>query len=114
MNITKNKDGSKLTLTLEGRLDTTTAPDFQDTLLGEIKTGKSILLDFSELAYVSSAGLRSILIGAKSMRERNGFFAIANAGEKIRRVFQLSGLAKHFHSFESVDAAAEYVAGAGR
>ena len=61
MNISKSTENGQIVLKLNGRLDTTTAPDFQDTLLSEIKSGKNIMLDFSELAYVSSAGLRSLL-----------------------------------------------------
>ena len=47
MNISKSTENGQIVLKLNGRLDTTTAPDFQDTLLSEIKSGKNIMLDFS-------------------------------------------------------------------
>ena len=55
MNISKSTENGQTVLKLNGRLDTTTAPDFQDTLLGEIKTGKSIMTGFSDILTIESA-----------------------------------------------------------
>ena len=91
MNISKSTENGQTVLKLTGRLDTTTAPDFQDTLLGEIKTGKSILLDFSELAYVSSAGLRSLLTGQKAVAAGGQTMTLRHVSDEIMEVFDMTG-----------------------
>ena len=91
MNIVKTSEGSKLTLALEGRLDTTTAPDFQETLLAEIKTGSNIMLDFAGLAYVSSAGLRSLLTGQKAVAAGGQTMTLRHVSEEIMEVFDMTG-----------------------
>ena len=90
MNISKSTENGQTVLKLNGRLDTTTAPDFQDTLLGEIKTGKSILLDFSEL-YVSSAGLRSLLTGQKAVAAGGQTMTLRHVSDEIMEVFDMTG-----------------------
>ncbi len=93
-------------ISFSGELNSMTAPEADAAIAAVCKEGcMALIFDFAELTYLSSAGLRSILIGAKDMRERNGRFAVANASEKIQRVFQLSGLARHFASFASIEAA---------
>lgn len=76
---------------LTGRLDTTTAPDFQKTLLDEIQSGKNIVLDFSSLAYVSSAGLRALLIGQKTVTANQQTMVLRNVSEEIMEVFDMTG-----------------------
>ncbi len=93
-------------MSFSGELNSVTAPEADAAIAAVCKEGcMALIFDFAALTYLSSAGLRSILIGAKNMRERGGRFAVANAGEKIQRVFQLSGLARHFASFASIDEA---------
>lgn len=91
MNIRKAMENEQIILTLNGRLDTTTAPDFQSTLLAEIKTGKNIILDFSELAYVSSAGLRSLLTGQKAVSAGGQAMTLRHVSEEIMEVFDMTG-----------------------
>lgn len=91
MNISKKTEDGQIILGLTGRLDTTTAPDFQKTLLDEIQSGKNIVLDFSSLAYVSSAGLRALLIGQKTVTANQQTMVLRNVSEEIMEVFDMTG-----------------------
>lgn len=89
MNIIKNKNGSKLELALEGRLDTTTAPQLE----AEMKSLDGVTeldLDFSALEYLSSAGLRVILAAQKVMNKQ-GKMVIRHVNETITEVFEVTG-----------------------
>jgi len=91
MNISKSTENNNIVLSLTGRLDTTTAPDFQKTLLAEIQPGKNIILDFSGLAYVSSAGLRSLLAGQKAVTKIKQTMTLRQVSEEIMEVFDMTG-----------------------
>jgi len=93
MNINKTQDGEKITLALSGRLDTTTAPKLQEALIPEFDTAKQVELDFSELAYVSSAGLRVLLMGEKSAKAEGASMILTNVSEEIMEVFEMTGFA---------------------
>jgi anti-anti-sigma factor len=91
MTIAKNQTGNKLIIALEGRLDTTTAPELQEQLILEANEGKDIQLDFGQLAYVSSAGLRVLLLGEKTARAKGGKITLVNVSAEIRDVFDMTG-----------------------
>ena len=93
MNINKMQDNGKLTLALEGRLDTTTAPQLQDVLIPAFDENTVIHLDFSGLSYVSSAGLRVLLMGQKTAKAKNASMTLANVSEEIMEVFEMTGFA---------------------
>lgn len=90
MTITKNRTGSKLEIALEGRLDTTTAPQLETELKEEISDVEELRLDFSDLAYISSAGLR-VLLSAQKIMNRQGSMVICNANEDVMDVFDVTG-----------------------
>lgn len=91
MTINNTTDGNKMTLTLEGRLDTTTAPQL-DTVVKAIDADiKTLTMDFEELVYLSSAGLRVILAAQKLMNARKGAMVIKNVNETIMEVFEITG-----------------------
>ena len=92
MEIIKNQEGNTLTVSVEGRLDTMTAPSFESELSGSIKDITSLVLDFSKLEYVSSAGLRVILSAQKTMNTQ-GEMKITNVNEEIMDVFEITGFA---------------------
>ena len=78
----------------KGRVDSRTAAEFEAKLLGLIETGsEAIAVDFAELEFMSSAGLRVILMAAKRLKA-NGAFALCGLSEPIMEVFQVSGFAK--------------------
>lgn len=90
MTITKNRTGNKLEIVLEGRLDTTTAPQLETELKEEISDVEELRLDFSDLAYISSAGLR-VLLSAQKIMNRQGSMVICNANEDVMDVFDVTG-----------------------
>lgn len=90
MNITKIKDDSKLTLQLEGRLDTTTAPMLEEELKQSLPEITELVLDFEKLEYISSAGLRVLLAAQKTMNKQ-GEMCLTGVTESVREVFDITG-----------------------
>lgn len=90
MNLIKNKDGEKLVITLEGRLDTTTAPLLEETIKTELEGVSELTLDFEKLEYISSAGLRVILVAQKIMNKQ-GKMTVRNVCEEIHDIFEITG-----------------------
>lgn len=90
MNINKTIDGTTLRLSLEGRLDTTTAPQLEAEFKQSLDGVTLLELDFSQLEYLSSAGLRVILAAQKTMNKQ-GKMVIRHANETIMEVFEVTG-----------------------
>ena len=90
MKITKNVNGNIATIALEGRLDTTTAPELEKELKTVIESADALVLDFGELDYISSAGLRVLLSAHKAM-SRKGGMKVVNVNELVREVFDVTG-----------------------
>lgn len=91
MEITKKSDGSKLTVALSGRLDTTTAPELEKDLKGSLSGINDLTLDFSALEYISSAGLRVLLSTQKAMNAAKGTMKIVGANEIVKEIFEVTG-----------------------
>ena len=92
MEISETKSGGTLVITPVGRLNAESAQAFQERLLSSIDAGEtSVLLDLAALDYISSAGLRSLLIAAKRLQARDGRFAICALTANVREVFRMSG-----------------------
>jgi anti-anti-sigma factor len=106
MEIQKNKTQNVLVVTVAGRVDTLTAPELEKDLLETIKGGeRRILLDLKALQYVSSAGLRSLLILAKKLKTEGGEFFITGLQGPVDEVFKISGFYSLFKIFESTEKA---------
>lgn len=90
MTIQRTAEGSSLTLTLGGRLDTTTAPQLEAEIKGGLKGVTRLTIDMKDLVYVSSAGLRVILAAQKQMN-RTGKLVIRNVCSSIMEVFRITG-----------------------
>ena len=90
MNITKKLEGTDLIVALEGRLDTTTAPQLEASLKESIGGITLLDFDFSALEYLSSAGLRVILAAQKIMNKQ-GKMVIRHVNETIMEVFEITG-----------------------
>lgn len=90
MTINKQLEGSALTLALEGRLDTTTAPQLEAELKASLDGVTALTLDLAELAYLSSAGLRVILAAQKQMNKQ-GSMVVRHVNETIMEVFEVTG-----------------------
>lgn len=90
MTITKTKAAAALTLALEGRLDTTTAPELEAELKAGLDGVEELTIDMAELVYLSSAGLRVILAAQKQMNKQ-GKMTVKNVNETIMEVFEVTG-----------------------
>ena len=90
MTITNKKDGGKLTVALEGRLDTITAPQLEEELRASLDGVTELELDLAELAYISSAGLRVLLSAQKTMNKQ-GSMVVRNANSDIMDIFEVTG-----------------------
>jgi anti-sigma B factor antagonist len=90
MNVIKNLEGTKLTVSVEGRLDTTTAPELEKQLNDSIESATELILDFTNLEYISSAGLRVLLSAHKAMSKK-GEMKICNINESVQEVFEVTG-----------------------
>lgn len=90
MEIMKTKNGDALTLTLTGRLETTTAPALDKAVKEELEGVTDLIFDFAGLEYISSAGLRVLLTAQKAMNKQ-GAMKIVNANEIVREIFDITG-----------------------
>lgn len=90
MTIQENKEGSKLTVRVEGRLDTTTAPELEEKLKGLLEDVTDLTLDFEKLDYISSAGLRVLLSTQKTMNKQ-GAMKVTKVGKPIMEIFDVTG-----------------------
>ena len=94
MNITKTSREESLTLALQGRLDTTTSPQLDEALDVSLDGVQDLTLDFSELTYISSAGLRVLLRAQKKMNARKGTMRLTGVNETIREIFEVTGFSE--------------------
>ena len=90
MTINKIPNGSELIISLEGRLDTTTAPQLDDELKTALNGVEKLEFDFSKLEYISSAGLR-VLLSAQKVMNKQGSMVIKNVNEEIQEIFEVTG-----------------------
>jgi len=90
MTIEKISNGAELTIKLEGRLDTTTAPHLETELKREINGRTNLVFDFAKLDYLSSAGLR-VLLSAQKVMNKQGTMTIQNVNETIMEIFEITG-----------------------
>ena len=89
MKITFNKNGGIMDIALEGRLDTTTAPEF-DSFVKGLEDVSALNINCKKLVYLSSAGLRVLLVAHKKM---NGKMKLTNVGDLVMEVLELTGFA---------------------
>ena len=90
MTITKQMNGNELTVAVAGRLDTTTAPELESELKGSMDGADALVLDFSGLDYISSAGLRVLLSAHKAMSKKGGM-KVTHVNEMVSEVFDVTG-----------------------
>ena len=92
MTINKNVNGTTLCIALEGRLDTTTAPELENELKTSLNGITELIMDFEKLDYISSAGLRVLLSAQKTMTKQ-GSMKIIHVNEMVMEVFEVTGFA---------------------
>ncbi len=92
MTINKEVKDTALTIAIEGRLDTVTAPQLESELKASLDGMTDLTFDFAKLAYISSAGLRVLLSAQKTMNKQ-GTMKLINVGEEIKDIFDVTGFA---------------------
>jgi anti-sigma B factor antagonist len=92
LNISKESNATSLTVILEGRLDTTTAPDLEKELKDSLDDVTELIMDFEKLEYISSAGLR-VLLSAQKIMSRQGEMKLIHVSDTIMEIFEVTGFA---------------------
>jgi stage II sporulation protein AA (anti-sigma F factor antagonist) len=106
MTIQTVKEANATVLTIAGRMDAVTAPEYEKTLNEQIAAGETaFVVDFQGLEYISSAGLRALLATAKLLKSKGGQIRLANVLGTVREVFDISGFGSIFKIQDSVSAA---------
>ena len=90
LNVNKIANGTNLTVVLEGRLDTTTAPDLEKELKDSLDGTTELIMDLEKLEYISSAGLRVLLSAQKTMNKQ-GKMKLIHVNEIIMEIFEVTG-----------------------
>ena len=91
MEVKFNKQDSTLTVEISGNIDTVTAPELDSQLQENLADVKDLILDFAAVDYISSAGLRVILMTNQMMEEVDGSMTVKNVNEDVRDVFEMTG-----------------------
>ena len=95
LKISTSKDRAEYTLTLEGRLDTITAPELDAKINEVVDDANKLILDLGNLEYISSAGLR-VLLGAAQAMDGKGDMVVRNLTKSVMEVFELTGFSRMF------------------
>ncbi len=95
MEINKTLEEKKLTMAVQGRVDSVSAPELEAALVESLEGVEELVFDFSDLEYISSAGLRVLLTSYKKMAEQ-GTMKITNINDVIREIFEVTGFADIF------------------
>ena len=102
MEITITNPEGKTVLSINGRIDTSTAPELEQAISKEIGLGKrQILLDFSRVSYISSSGLRVLLATAKKLKNPGDKFGICSLSPEVLKVLRLAGFTSIFSIYSS-------------
>ena len=91
MNIVVTDCGSYTRVIVDGRVDANTSPQLQQSILNAFQKCKDIVVDFLNVPYISSAGLRVLLIGHKTALSKGGTIKLTNVGEMVSEVINMSG-----------------------
>lgn len=94
MEIEEFRDGNRLVLKVCGRIDTNTSAQFQEKVLNSLRKSPEITLDMAEVDYVSSAGLRGLLIGEQTAKSKQGEMKLICVHEEVMNVFRMTGFDK--------------------
>ena len=92
MELISERNDGVLSARVSGRVDSTNAREFEETIRTLIQDGdRAVILDFEKLVYISSAGLRAVLMTAKNLWKRDATFALCSLSNIVREVFEVSG-----------------------
>ena len=106
MKIQGHKKGAIVVVEVEGRLDSVTSSELEKEILSLLQSGESnLLIDFAGLDYISSAGLRVLLMAAKKAKAAGGRVVLVNLVNNVKEVFDIAGFTSIFPIFQSQDEA---------
>ncbi len=106
MEVKFTKKDDVAVIEVEGRMDTLSAPDFEKQIQGWISQGEAnFVVDFSRLDYISSAGLRSLMVAAKAAKAKGGQLSCCALQGVVKKVFDVSGFSNLLPVYDSVEAA---------
>lgn len=91
MNIKKNETDDKITISLEGRLDKLSSPILEEEMKKEIEKKKDIVIDFKDLEYISSAGLRILIASEKELKSMGKTMEIINVNDDVMSILNVTG-----------------------
>jgi len=102
MNLKETTTDRAVIIEIEGRLDTTNFSQLENKIMGNVDAGKiNILVDCSDMDYVSSSGLRIFLMSLKKITSLNGQFVLCGLQENIREIFEISGFTSIFRIYNT-------------
>ncbi len=102
MDVTTERADKVLTARVDGRIDGSNAAQFEEMMRTAIEeSDNAVIIDCEKLAYISSAGLRAVLMTAKTLSSRNAKLALCSLTDPIREVFEISGFDKIVPIFDS-------------
>ena len=102
MEITPKQEGNATILSLNGRIDTATAPELEQAINRRIEEGnRHIILDFSRVSYISSGGLRVLLATAKKLKNPGDRFALCSLSPEVMKILKLAGFTSIFSIYPS-------------
>ncbi|MBQ9633011.1 MAG: STAS domain-containing protein [Lachnospiraceae bacterium] len=90
MTITETKGEGTIQLGIEGNVDTNTAPQLQSRILQSFQKSKNVVLEMGECPYMSSAGLRALLLGQKTAMSKGGKLTLVNVRKEVQDIFKLT------------------------
>ncbi|MBE6486795.1 MAG: STAS domain-containing protein [Methanosphaera stadtmanae] len=93
MELIKKYDEKELTITVKDKIDTTTAPDFENEIMDEMGKFDSLIIDFTDLEYISSAGLRVLVATEKKLKPQD-IPSLIKVNEPIKEILVMSGFDK--------------------
>jgi len=108
--ISEKQDGKFSVLTPIGRLDNETSPDFQVKVLYAVASGGSVVVDLSSVEYISSAGLRALMMASKRSKAINGRLAVASLTPMVKEIFDISRFSLVVPVFDTVQDATSALA----
>ena len=94
MEITEKKNEGQIVLAVSGSVDTVTSPELQKAILTAFQKSKDLVIDMTGVPYMSSAGLRALLIGQKTATSKGGSMALTGVQNTVMQVFEMSGFSK--------------------
>lgn len=93
MTITETRAEGKIQLDVDGRVDTNTSPQLQTAILQAFQKGNTVIINLEKVIYISSAGLRALLIGQKTANSKGGSMKLVNVCDSVIQIFQMTGFA---------------------